>query len=155
MQPPLDPGLQGAAQALRELILASEHYRQIVAARLHVDPSQTQAMSYLYTHGALGQSELAAMLGYNTSSITALVDRLERQDIAHRGPHPTDRRRSVVTLTSNGQKIMADLGRTFVRAFDHIDPAALPECTATLRSITADLQLCAQRLTDEPDFRGG
>jgi DNA-binding MarR family transcriptional regulator len=138
--------LEDAAQALRELILAGEHYRQAVAGDLQVDISQTQAMSYLHTYGDLGQSELGAMLGYNTSSVTALVDRLERQDLAHRSPHPTDRRRSIVGLTDHGRAVMAGLGSTFVHAFDHISAEVLPDCVSSLRSITADLVLCAARV---------
>ncbi len=142
--------LQSAAQALRELVLAGEHYRQSVATSLKVDISQTQAMSYLHTYGAMGQSELGSMLGYNTSSVTALVDRLERQDIAQRTAHATDRRRSIVALTDHGREVMTGLGSTFSRAFDHVAPEELERCVAYLRAITGDLVLCAERVL-EPD----
>lgn len=51
------------------------------------------------------------MPGYDTSSATALVDPLERRDIARRSPHPTNRRRSVVGLTDHGHGVMTGLGR--------------------------------------------
>lgn len=137
----LDVALTDAAAALRELILAGERYRRAASNYLGLDLSQTQAVSYLYSRGGIGQSDLGALLGYNTSSITALVDRLERDGIARRQPHPTDRRRTIVTLTEHGQNAVATTRRWFLRAFDHIDPQTLPDVTAALSVIAADLSL--------------
>ncbi len=142
-----EPALVDAVEALRELILAGESYRQIVTGFLNLDMSQTQALSYLYSRGEMGQSELGALLGFNTSTMTALVDRLERDGIAERRPHPTDRRRSVVHLTASGRKAIRTTGRWFVRAFDHVEPATLPALTATLTAIAADLRMHAQDMS--------
>ncbi|SDO61800.1 DNA-binding transcriptional regulator, MarR family [Nakamurella panacisegetis] len=149
----VDDTVTGAARALRAVILAGEHYRQVVAAHLGLDVSQTQALSYLYSKGDLGQVELGALLGYNTSSITALVDRLERAGIACRVRHPTDRRRSIVRLTERGHLVMRDLDRTFRRAFDHLEPQSLAELTTAMSSIAADLRLGADALADLPPAR--
>src|SRR6195952_992564 len=113
-----EPALVEAVEALRELILAGETYRQHMTAYLSLDMTQTQALSYLYSRGDMGQSELGALLGFNTSSMTALVDRLERGEIAERRPHPTDRRRRVVHLTDSGRLAGRTTRQWFVRAFD-------------------------------------
>ena len=138
------PALTATAEALRELILAGEHYRQATSGYLGLDTSQTQAVSYLYSRGEMGQSELGALLGYNTSSMTALVDRLERDGIATRVPHPTDRRRLTVRLTDEGRAAVRSTGRWFIGAFDHIEQAALPAVTAALTAIAEDLRVNAR-----------
>jgi DNA-binding MarR family transcriptional regulator len=145
-----EPALVEAVEALRELILAGEHYRQNVTAYLNLDMSQTQALSYLYSRGDMGQSELGALLGFNTSTMTALVDRLERADIAQRRPHPTDRRRSVVHLTDSGRQAIRTTGRWFVRAFDHVDPTQLPDLTVAFTAIAADLRTHGLHMTTTP-----
>src|ERR1700712_2316910 len=94
--------LDQAVVALRELFLASEHYRHAAGAYLGLDISQTQALSYLRNRGPLGPTELGLLLGLNTSSITALIDRLEAGGMARRRPHPSDRRRAVVELSDHG-----------------------------------------------------
>jgi DNA-binding MarR family transcriptional regulator len=140
-------GLADAVESLRELILAGEHYRQMVSQHLDIDISQTQALSYLYSRGNLGQSELGALLGYNTSSMTSLVDRLERSRLARRIPHPTDRRRSTVELTDAGRDAVRSTGRWFLHAFDHVAREELPGVAATLNAVAADLRAFAFRMS--------
>ena len=135
-----------AVAALREVILAGERYRQAASTYLGLDVSGSQAVSYLYTRGEIGQTELGTLLGFTTSSVTALVDRLERDNIARRRPHPTDRRRTLVGLTDQGTDAVRDTGRWLVRAFDHVDPAALPELAQALAAVAADLSTQAQDL---------
>jgi DNA-binding MarR family transcriptional regulator len=52
--------------------------------------------------GALRMSDLAQRTGSSTSGMTRVVDRLEREGLVRREAHPTDRRASVVRLTSEG-----------------------------------------------------
>ena len=87
--------------------------------------SAAQTVSYLFSRGAMGQSELGALVGFNTSSITALVDRLERDNIVRRQPHPADRRRTMVQLTEDGQAAVEAIRPWYAAAFDHIDSSAL------------------------------
>ena len=144
------PDLTAAVEALRELILAGENYRQATSGYLGLDTSQTQAVSYLYGRGDMGQGELGALLGYNTSSMTALVDRLERDGIAIRVPHPTDRRRLTVRLTDDGRAAVRSTGRWFIGAFDHIQQDALPVVTAALTAIADDLRVNARDIAARP-----
>ena len=88
---------------LRRLILAGEHYRQVVAEAIGLGTTESQALSYLAVHGSSGQSEMARDLGLTSSALTALVDRLERQGVAERVRHPRDRRRTIVQVTERGR----------------------------------------------------
>lgn len=145
--------LVSAGTALRQLILACERFRQTAAAHLGLDPTQTQAVSHLYNSGDLGASELGSLLGLNTSSITALVDRMEANGIARRLPHPTDRRRMVVQLTDAGHGLIADTTEFFFGAFDHIDAAQLPLLTQLLSTLATDLEVQTTDMQQQTQLR--
>jgi DNA-binding MarR family transcriptional regulator len=145
--------LSTAGAALRRLVLACERYRHTAAAHLGLDPTQTQAVSHLHQSGDLGASELGALLGLNTSSITALLDRMEANNIARRSPHPTDRRRTVVQLTDHGHTLIADTAKFFYGAFDHIDPGHVPLLTQLLSALATDLEKHTGDMQLETQFR--
>ncbi len=96
----------------------------------------------------ISQSELAAAIGIEGSSLVRLLDMLVEQGLIERQPHPTDRRVKLLKLTSAGRtKVLAIRKRlvaledellagldettidTLVQAFDQIDQriAALNE----------------------------
>jgi DNA-binding MarR family transcriptional regulator len=135
--------LSAATNSLRELILAAEHYRQVASAALELGTSDSQAVSYLYVRGAMGQTALGELLGYNTGTMTVLVDRLEREAIAERIPHPTDRRRLIVQLTEHGRVTVENTSRWLGYAFKNITPDRMPDVTATLVTIANDLRMRA------------
>jgi len=56
------------------------------------------ALAHLGRGEVLGPSELAQLLQMTTGAMTGLVDRLEASGHVKRGPHPSDRRRVVLTL---------------------------------------------------------
>ncbi len=145
-----DSPLDRAGFALREVILAGEEYRQVVANYLGLTISESQAVSYLFSRGAMGQSELGEALGFNTSSTTALVDRLERKTIAERIPDPADRRRSTVQLSAAGRRSVTAATGWLVHAFDHMEPADLPDLAHTLNTLADDLRARAAQVALKP-----
>src|SRR4029077_9046664 len=64
---------------------------------------ELMALGYLRDGGPLRAGQLAERLGLSTAAITALVDRLERIDYAHRLRTPSDRRAVLVQLTPTGR----------------------------------------------------
>jgi DNA-binding MarR family transcriptional regulator len=124
---------------LRRIILAGEHYRQVVAEAIGLGTTESQALSYLAVHGSSGQSELARDLGLTSSALTALVDRLERQGVAERVRHPRDRRRTIVSLTDRGTAMVGESHRWLTATLERIDPADLDMVSASLAVIASDL----------------
>jgi DNA-binding MarR family transcriptional regulator len=124
---------------LRRLILAGEHYRQMVAEAIGLGTTESQALSYLAVHGSSGQSELARDLGLTSSALTALVDRLERQGVAERVRHPRDRRRTIVCLTERGTAMVGESHRWLTATLVRIDPENLDTVSASLAVIAKDL----------------
>jgi DNA-binding MarR family transcriptional regulator len=135
--------LSAATNSLRELILAAEHYRQTASTALELGTSESQAVSYLHVRGAMGQTALGDLLGYNTGTMTALVDRLERRGIAERLKHPTDRRRLIVQLTDHGRATIESTSHWLGHAFNNIAPNRLQDVTSALATIADDLRLHA------------
>jgi DNA-binding MarR family transcriptional regulator len=78
--------------AMTRLMIAS-------ARELGIGVQELLALAHLGRVGALGPSELAQLLQMTTGAMTGLVDRLEASGHVKRGPHPSDRRRVVLTLT--------------------------------------------------------
>jgi DNA-binding MarR family transcriptional regulator len=63
----------------------------------------------LYHQGPCTQRELSQALGVTPRNVTGLLDALETDGFVARGPHPTDRRATVVTLTDRGRRTSATL----------------------------------------------
>lgn len=132
--------LTEAVSALREVILAGEHYRRKAASHLGLSASESQAVSYLLARGPMGQTALAQALGFNTSSTTALIDRLERRGIAERQPDPNDRRRSTVQVSEAGHHALGEVPNWMSEAFNAFTASELPDITKCLVTIAESLR---------------
>jgi DNA-binding MarR family transcriptional regulator len=55
--------------------------------------------------------ELATRMFCEPSNVTFIIDRLEKQGLVERRPHPTDRRAKQITLTPEGKKYRANVLR--------------------------------------------
>ena len=130
-----------AIAALRDLVIASENYRQTVAHQLGMGVTETQALSNLVAAKSMGQTELAEALGITTSSVTSLIDRMERSGLVKRQPHPRDRRRTMVQLTKYGMESVERTRTWFVRAFDEIAEERLDEVAEILTSLARNLRV--------------
>jgi DNA-binding MarR family transcriptional regulator len=146
-----DPRLDDATNALRELILAGESYRLAAADYLGLTISESQAVSYLLARGELGQGELGAALGFNSSSTTALVDRLERNEFAERVPDPHDRRRSLIRLSQSGRDALAEVRSWMADAFADIPADDLARVTAAIATVSQGLRSTAESVPSTDD----
>jgi DNA-binding MarR family transcriptional regulator len=134
-----DPALAEAVTNLRALIMAGESYRLAVAVTGGLGATESQAISYLAVHGARGQSDLARDLGLTSSAATALVDRLERHGAAERTPHPSDRRRTLIRLTTRGEELAVAGQQPLLASLGLVERTDLPLVSSWLSVIAADL----------------
>jgi DNA-binding MarR family transcriptional regulator len=118
-----DPGdalaVTALARALRDVVVAGDHLRRIIAAREGVGLSEFIVISQLYFGGPCGPSALTRDLGMTPGSMTVLLDRLESMGLVNRSAHPTDRRRQVVTLTRKGSVYHHEAFETFTGYVAH------------------------------------
>jgi len=78
--------------------MARDRLRNALAAGLGLALTDLDALEHLESSGPLTQRDLGARLQLTSGAVTQLVDRLERHGLARRGPHPTDRRATLVEL---------------------------------------------------------
>ena len=138
------PAVDDAVRGLRAVILAGENYRQVIAQVTGLGVTETQAISYLAVHGDRGQNALGSDLGLTSSASTALVDRLERQGVAERYPHPSDRRRVLVRLTEQGEAVLARSRGWLATSFQSFPGEELPQLAAALQRIATDLRRASE-----------
>lgn len=100
--------LTEAVSTLREVILAGKQYRRKAASQLGRPPARARPCATSSRADQWARPALAQTLGFNTSSMTALIDRLERRGIAERHPDPHDRRRSTVRISEDGLHTLGD-----------------------------------------------
>lgn len=65
----------------------------------------------LHHDGPQTQRALADAMKVTPRNVTGLVDALADTGFVQRGPHPTDRRATLVSLTPHGEATMADMDR--------------------------------------------
>jgi DNA-binding MarR family transcriptional regulator len=87
-------------------LLGQEAMRRLREAHTAHDlkPRQFQLLGLLHDHGAMGQSELAQIMGVDPSILVTLLNPLEADGFVSRERDPDDRRCHIVTLTAAGQK---------------------------------------------------
>lgn len=126
------------------LVGLARRWRQALDSRLAKDGLSDAAWAPLVHLHRLGngvsQSELAAAVGLDGSSLVRLLDLLVEQGLVERQAHPSDRRIKQVCLTPEGSRTVAairkrlrvaedelltdldpDTVRTVLQAFDHIE----------------------------------
>lgn len=89
------------ATALRRLLAGTHDVEAALANRLGLGVTDVVALQHLVDRPDVGPAELAALLRIRSASATALVDRLEAAGHLARTPHPTDRRRVLLTPTGS------------------------------------------------------
>jgi DNA-binding MarR family transcriptional regulator len=94
-------------QASRRLDVSLSTLNAAFARGVGISVPELLALENLESEGGLGPSELARRLQLSTGAVKALVDRLEAAGHAARAPHPSDRRRIVVTPTTKASQALA------------------------------------------------
>jgi MarR family transcriptional regulator, organic hydroperoxide resistance regulator len=81
--------------------------------------------------------DIARELGITTGGTSKLVDRIEANGYCRRLPNPGDRRSSLLELTPQGQRLLAEAGEAFEDELQSRLGAAVPE--RTLRQFASTL----------------
>jgi DNA-binding MarR family transcriptional regulator len=91
---------------------------------------------FLSRRGALPLGKMGARLQVHRTSVTNLVDGLERAGLAVRSPHPTDRRTTLATITDRGREVAEQA----TRALNAEDFGTSPLGREELETLTATLE---------------
>ena len=112
-----------------------------------LSPSQTAALATLRRHGAMPPSELADREGVKRPTAARLIGRLDEGGLVERRPNPDDGRSSLVALTPEGERVLAQ-ARARRTAFLHERLDGLPPAD---RAALARAAAVLERLLDPDD----
>ena len=91
-----------------------------------VTPVQFAALNAIVASPGIDQRTLAASIGFDTSTIGGVVDRLEARGWVQRQVSPQDRRARLLKVTSEGQRLLQDVSAAVLATQERI-LAPLPE----------------------------
>ncbi len=85
-----------------------------------ITPVQFAALQTVADQPGLDQRTLARSIGFDTSTIAGVIDRLEARGLMSRGPSPADRRVRLLSLTEAGHRLLAAVIPSMLRTQQRI-----------------------------------
>lgn len=105
-------GLADLSDTLFRLYAEGRRMTQILASRHGVTGPQMAALALLAVHGPMSLRDLAARMHSGASTLTGIIDRMEREELAARERSSEDRRVWRVALTPRGKSLATKVGTT-------------------------------------------
>ena len=102
------------------------HQGEQTPCGVNVSVSEAHALTELARTGGLSQGELVSFLKLEKSSVSRLVQNLDKRGWLERKPHPTDGRAQLLTLTPEGHEKAAQVAKARRAKFDALTQA-LPD----------------------------
>ncbi|MFO7556989.1 MAG: MarR family transcriptional regulator [Desulfobacterales bacterium] len=91
--------------SIRRLIQASELYTKELNKNFQISAAQLNCILTLYEYGPLPPSKIADHMMVKSSTVTGVVDRLEKKNLAERMRNSPDRRVITIQLTEEGKEL--------------------------------------------------
>ncbi|MBL6615505.1 MAG: winged helix-turn-helix transcriptional regulator [Reyranella sp.] len=82
---------------------------QITIGDPNITPTQYSSMVKLHEYTELSQNHLGRLVGMDKATMQGVVRRLKERRLVDSRPHPGDARRTLLSLTTEGQRIVAKL----------------------------------------------
>ena len=95
------------------------------------------ALTHLKDHGPSAQQALSEALGLDASNLVALLNELENADLIVRTRDRADRRRGIIEISAEGERMLATVDRRLEAVEDEILSALSAEERATLNELLA------------------
>jgi DNA-binding MarR family transcriptional regulator len=106
---------------LHHLAVATAELDVAIAGRMGLSAGDYLALKHLaVSDEPLGPADLGRLLGITSGAATGLVDRLERAGYARRHPHPSDRRRQIVSPTPPAEQRMLQALQPLAEDIDRV-----------------------------------
>jgi DNA-binding MarR family transcriptional regulator len=91
--------------SIRRLIQASELYSKELNKKYQISAAQLNCILTLNEYGPLPPSKIAQHMMVKSSTVTGVVDRLEKKGLAERMRNSPDRRMITIQLTKAGKRL--------------------------------------------------
>jgi DNA-binding MarR family transcriptional regulator len=115
---------------------------------LQLTPPQAGVLRRLAQFPGQSQRDLADALGMHAPRLVSLIDELEERGLVARDRDPRDRRNYAISLTDEGRRLFAELGRVAAQ-HEHAITAALDD------EERAQLLALLGRIAEEQNLRPG
>ena len=134
------PAEESTLLALQRATHATLHVLAAELVDLDLTASEINALANLADGRARTVSELGAAMGTRPTTLTSVLDRLERRGLITRGTRPGDRRAVLIALTSSGQLTATTIRQTISdlehRALDGVPAQAVGAFHTVLQALT-------------------
>ncbi|MGI3781314.1 MAG: MarR family winged helix-turn-helix transcriptional regulator [Janthinobacterium lividum] len=137
---------QAIADQLDQVIQQQQQFVRHLARRLEVDAVGLEVMEHLMRTGQATPSELSRELGVSTAAMTLVLDRLEAKGHATRAPHPTDRRKVLVSAAKSSVRSANDLVSPLISATEDLVSSLSPEDQAVVSSFLTEMSRVYDRV---------
>ena len=87
---------------------------------INLTPVQYSSLQIICKTPGIDQKSLAGTVGFDTSTIAGVIDRLEARGLVVRNVSPTDRRARLLTPTEKGLETLADVVPLMLRSQDRL-----------------------------------
>jgi MarR family transcriptional regulator, lower aerobic nicotinate degradation pathway regulator len=109
-----------AGQLFFRLWRASHERTATALESVDMTPALFGVLNFLGARKGAIQQEIGAAMGIDPSTMVSLIDDLERQGLAKRRPHPSDRRARDVSITPKGRRLLERCRKMALEAEDEV-----------------------------------
>ena len=111
-------------------------------APLGLTVAQAHALSVLYRQDGALSKDVARELSVDAGTLTPLIDRLEKQGLLTRCPHPDDRRASRLCLTEQAHRLRPSIESGLCEASTRMMKRFTPAEYETLMELVGRISSC-------------
>jgi len=137
--------------AIRRLMQAGEHYTKELNKIYNVSAAQINCLIALQENGPLSPSQIAKHVMVNSSTVTGIIDRLEKKDLVKRLRISPDRRVITVELTKSGRLLAENapppIQQKIIDGLNRLAPTEIDEMANTLKRLTDMLDVQDLKVT--------
>lgn len=140
----VDPLYISVTKRLRQIAHELDKHSKYLQERYQVTVPQIITLREIYEHGPVSFSELTEIVSLNNSTVTGIVDRLERQNLVRRTRTAQDRRRIDIVITDEGtrfvQEIPPPIQESLINGLEGMGPERVETILWAIDTILALLQ---------------
>lgn len=102
----VEPLIIHLTKRLREIARGFDKYSRYLQEHHHITIPQVICLREVHEHGPLTLGELTKIVALTNSTVTGIVDRLEKQNLLQRVRTSTDRRQIHLQMTEKGVRFL-------------------------------------------------
>jgi MarR family transcriptional regulator, organic hydroperoxide resistance regulator len=121
----VDPLYISITKRLRQIAHNLDKHSKFLQERFRVTVPQVITLREIYEHGPLSFTQLTEIVSLNNSTVTGIVDRLERRGWVRRERTSADRRRIDIAITKEGidflQTVPPPIQQSLIEGLERMD----------------------------------